>query len=314
MNLECYKYVDGVSLHGWYHEDVIRSALSYKPRSDDIFIVTYPKSGTTWMQYVILSILGGGEVPRTFAEYALASPYLELLGAESVERMPRPGLIKTHLPFHKAPYSPEAKYICAARNVYDVCVSYYYHTRGLTPISVKDVSFATFHDMITAGKLSYGDYFDHVLSWYEHRHHPNVLFFTYEDVKKDPQLWVMNIAEFLGKEYAQALKRDPELLLKVISASSLTNMKQIFTETLSASVLDLLSLPSEKGLKSLQVYRDIWPQIGELHKNEDFVRKGVIGDWKEHFTPELIEKTKAWIERKTMASDVMELWKDIELP
>ncbi|KAH7972084.1 hypothetical protein HPB52_006330 [Rhipicephalus sanguineus] len=268
MNLECYKYVDGVSLHGWYHEDVIRSALSYKPRSDDIFIVTYPKSGTTWMQYVILSILGGGEVPRTFAEYALASPYLELLGAESVERMPRPGLIKTHLPFHKAPYSPEAKYICAARNVYDVCVSYYYHTRGLTPISVKDVSFATFHDMITAGKLSYGDYFDHVLSWYEH----------------------------------------------LISASSLTNMKQIFTETLSASVLDLLSLPSEKGLKSLQVYRDIWPQIGELHKNEDFVRKGVIGDWKEHFTPELIEKTKAWIERKTMASDVMELWKDIELP
>ncbi|KAL3194002.1 hypothetical protein MRX96_001916 [Rhipicephalus microplus] len=314
MNLESYKHVDGVSLHGWYHEDMIRSALSYKPRSDDIFIVTYPKSGTTWMQYVILSILGEGNVPKTFAEYMLTSPHLELFGEDGVEKMPRPGLIKTHLPFHKAPYSPEAKYVCVARNVYDVCVSYYYHTRGLTPISVKDVSFATFHDMFTTGKLSYGDYFDHVLSWYERRDNPNVLFFTYEDVKKDHQLWVLNIAKFLGENYAQAFRKDPELLRKVVNASSLSNMKQIFAGKISASVMNLLNLPSGKALKALQVYRDIWPHMGELHPNEDFVRKGVIGDWKEHFTPELIEKTKAWIERKTTGSDVMQLWKDIELP
>ncbi|KAL1414123.1 hypothetical protein MTO96_000942 [Rhipicephalus appendiculatus] len=82
MDLESYKHVDGVSMHGWYHEEMIRSALSYKPRSDDIFIVTYPKSGTTWMQYVILSILGEGKVPRTFVDYMLTSPHLELLGEE----------------------------------------------------------------------------------------------------------------------------------------------------------------------------------------------------------------------------------------
>ncbi|KAL1414124.1 hypothetical protein MTO96_000943 [Rhipicephalus appendiculatus] len=153
--------------------------------------------------------------------------------------------------------------------------------------------------MFTTGKLSYGDYFDHVLSWYEQRDRPNVMFFTYEDVKKDVQLWVMNIAEFLGEKYAQTLRKDPELLRKVVNASSFTSMKPIFAQKLSASVLDLLSLPSDKALKSLQVYHDIWPQVGELHRNEDFIRKGVIGDWKEHFTPELIEKTKSWIKRKT---------------
>ncbi|XP_065294482.1 sulfotransferase 1E1-like [Dermacentor albipictus] len=314
MNLESYIHVDGLSLHEWFHEDTVRSALSYKPSSDDVFIVTYPKSGTTWTQYVILSILGGGEAPRTYVDYMLNSPYLELMGVEGVERMPRPGLVKTHLPFHKAPYSPEAKYICVARNLYDVCVSYYYHTRALTPKRVKDVSFSRFHKMFTEGRLSYGDYFDHLLSWYEHRDQQNVLFFTYEEMKKNPRLWVLKIAEFLGDKYADMLKNHPETLEKVLDATSLNSMKAVFTEKLTTSVLELLNLPADKALKSLQVYQDIWPQMGEMHVCEGFVRKGVIGDWKEHFTPDLIVKTKAWIRKKTAGSDVMQLWKDIELP
>ncbi|KAL1468730.1 hypothetical protein MTO96_025219 [Rhipicephalus appendiculatus] len=59
------------------------------------------------------------------------STYLDFVGAEGVHSTPRPACLKTHLPFGKLPYSPEAKYIYITRNPYDCCVSFYYHTRSL---------------------------------------------------------------------------------------------------------------------------------------------------------------------------------------
>ncbi|KAH7941232.1 hypothetical protein HPB49_011264 [Dermacentor silvarum] len=170
------------------------------------------------------------------------------MGAEAAEKMARPGVLKTHLPFNKTPYSKNAKYICVARNPYDVCVSFYYHTKGFTPKSVKDVSFATFHELFISGKLSWGDYFDHVLSWYEQRDRTNVLFLTYEQAKKDTALWALKIADFLGKGYGDQLRKEPALLEKVLEVCSLENMRSVFNDSMRYLLQDLLSLPPEKAL------------------------------------------------------------------
>ena len=37
-----------------------------------------------------------------------------------------------------------------------------------------------------ARMVKYGDYFDHVLSWWAHKDDKNVLFIKYEDIKKTP--------------------------------------------------------------------------------------------------------------------------------
>ncbi|KAH6926189.1 hypothetical protein HPB50_015801 [Hyalomma asiaticum] len=314
MDFDSCRDVDGYWIHNFFHEDNIRSALAYKPRQGDLFLVTYPKCGTTWTQYIILSILTDGNPPKTVVDFELASPFMEMMGAELAERAERPGLLKTHLPFSLQPYSAHAKYIYVTRNPYDVCVSYYYHMKGITAKKF-DGSFQRFLKLFIGGKLSCGDYFDHLLSWYEHRNDPNVLFFTYEQMKKDTDLWILKIADFMGDKHGKKLREDPTLLRKVIDTSSLKNMQGIFNEQMPTLIKDLLSLGPDRAVKSLEVYREMFAHHNEpLHSEHGFIRKGIVGDWKAHFTNEQIEDMKAWIARKTAGCDVMDLWKDMDLP
>ncbi|KAL1425329.1 hypothetical protein MTO96_019270 [Rhipicephalus appendiculatus] len=94
-----------------------------------------------------------------------------------------PGAIKTHLPFNRVPYSPQAKYIFVARNPYDCCVSFYHHTRAFPAYRFAEGSFDAFLDAFLRGKVDCGDYFDQLLSWYDHIDDENVLFVTYEKLK-----------------------------------------------------------------------------------------------------------------------------------
>ncbi|KAH9379734.1 hypothetical protein HPB48_019785 [Haemaphysalis longicornis] len=70
--------------------------------------------------------------------------------------------------------------------------------------------------MFVEGEVSYGDYFAHVLPWYEHRKDENVLFLTYENLKKDMPGLILKIADFLDVEtYGDVLRDDPAMLEKV---------------------------------------------------------------------------------------------------
>ena len=45
-----YYEIDGFRISEPFGVERFRSAVRYKPTSDDVFIVTYPKCGTTWLQ------------------------------------------------------------------------------------------------------------------------------------------------------------------------------------------------------------------------------------------------------------------------
>ncbi|KAH6926200.1 hypothetical protein HPB50_015812 [Hyalomma asiaticum] len=213
----------------------------------------------------------------------LASPYLEMMGVDAALRTPKPLALMTHLPFDKLTFSQQAKYIYVARNPYDCCVSFYYFAKGLTPATCRDVSFKKFLQMFLEGKTLYGDYFDHLLSWYDRRDLSNLLFLTYEDVKDDTRQSVLRIAEFLGPQHGHLLNSNDALLQKVLKACSLQNMKEVFGGKPRSGIKDILALPPEEQIKSMEVYRETLHKREETHEGAGLIRKGIVGDWKNHF-------------------------------
>ncbi|GFX99625.1 sulfotransferase 1C2 [Trichonephila clavipes] len=201
QNLPYYQDVDNFRIPGFFSAEAYKSALSYKPRPDDLFIVTYPKCGTTWVQNIVACIFRDGKPFHSALEFFMETPFLEMTGAKIAESMKRPGAIKLHLPHHLTPWSPDSKYIFVARNPKDCCVSFYHHTERTPGYRFQGGEFDDYFELFINGEVDFGDYFDTLLSWYEHRNDPNVLFITYEQLKKDPRTYILKIAEFLGNQY-----------------------------------------------------------------------------------------------------------------
>ncbi|KAL1485193.1 hypothetical protein MTO96_032111 [Rhipicephalus appendiculatus] len=285
------------------------------PRPDDIFIVSYPKCGTTWMQHIVYNILNNRPPPRTLLEQSTAMPFLEKQGSECARLMPRPGAIKTHMPFHLHPYSKQAKYIYITRNPYDCCVSFYYHTKGLPDYRFEDGTFDEFFDMFLDGNVAFGDYFEHVLSWYARRRDDNVLFVTYEDLKRDTAAWTIRIAEFIGKKYAYQLRHNNKMLARLVNNTGIQAMQECVNEVVRKVHEHMKSISEDvKPRWMKRVQETVGDDIKKKPVTADFVRKGVVGDWRNHFTPDQVIRMKRTIAVKTAGSDVMSLWEGIGLP
>uniref|UniRef100_A0A023GI78 Putative tpa exp: sulfotransferase n=1 Tax=Amblyomma triste TaxID=251400 RepID=A0A023GI78_AMBTT len=314
MDESSYRNVEGLWMHEMFHEEAVRSAMKYRPRDGDIFIVSYPKCGTYWTQFIVFNILRRAEPVSNVSEYGVMCPFIDMAGGAAAENPSRSGPIMTHLPVHVLRPESRAKYIYVARNPYDCVVSYYNFFKGFTPKTVGDVSFQKFLDMFLSGKVSYGDYFDQLLPWYNRRDDSNVLFVTYEDIKTDTRAQILKIADFLGEDHGSAMREDAALLENVMRACSIENMKALFTETPLQMVKRVAKAWDQGPSTSSKWLSDIAGGKTEMHGGSAFLRKGIVGDWKNCFEPNQIARMKTWIAKKTQGSDVMELWKSFELP
>lgn len=300
-----YRDVCGLHLSYIFQEPVVREAITYKPKPGDVFVVSFPKSGSTWMQQIVYAIYHDGTRPQNLQDFMAKSPFLELVGLEALENMERPGAIKTHLPFNRVPYSPQAKYIFVARNPYDCCVSFYHHTRAFPAYRFADGSFDTFLEKFLAGKVDCGDYFRQLLSWYDHIDDDNVLFVTYEKLKLHTSEEVIKIADFLEEKYGERLRSRPDILERIFDTISAKTMAAFNDEFRKWTEEAAAMTSSRRGKMDDNVKK---PMTG------DFVRKAIVGDWKNHFNSEQIKRMKETITSKVQGSSVMSLWGDVELP
>ncbi|CAN8032052.1 unnamed protein product [Ixodes persulcatus] len=119
--------------------EILRPALSYQHQPGDVFIVTYPNSGTTWMQCILYQIYTNAAPITSIKDFAEQLPFLERTGGEGLSDLPRPGsAIKTHMLYDRDRVSQKAKYIYIARNPYDVCVSFFNHYKHLPVYQFED--------------------------------------------------------------------------------------------------------------------------------------------------------------------------------
>ncbi len=108
---------------GLYDPDLRRLALD-KIRSDDVFLCSYPKSGNTWVRFIIANLLRPN-VQITFRNIDDVVPAIEKNTAR-VHRLNRRRIMKTHWPlFHRF---PKCVYVC--RDPRDALISYYHYSRN----------------------------------------------------------------------------------------------------------------------------------------------------------------------------------------
>lgn len=198
----------------WIRDYRLRRWL-YVPRPDDIFIATYPRSGTTWMQMILFQLLTDGNM--NFPHIAEFCPWFEASGrsARGFETRPSPRLFKTHMPWRLVPKG--ARYIYVARNGMDMVVSYYHLRRNY---SGYEGTFDEFFEEFLRGKSPHGSWFDHVRGWWERRDDPHVLFLNYEELSADLEACLRRIAAFLGRDVP------PEKLPGIIERCGFAFMKQ----------------------------------------------------------------------------------------
>jgi hypothetical protein len=235
--------------------DAVRIRRSnFRPRPDDIFVVTYPRSGTTWTQMVLYQLTTDGGMD--FAHITQACPWFEraLKTGQELDLMPGPRVFKSHLKYRQIPKGP-CKYIYIAREGKDVAVSYYhFYCSHMGYKGTFDEFFARF----LTGDVSYGSWLRHVEGWWAHRDDANVLFLHYEDLEHDLAASVRRIAGFCGLEVA------PERFDLILDRCSFAFMKS------HESQFDpLLGMMWERGARS-----------------NSHLRKGQAGGWKNHLSRE----------------------------
>jgi len=126
------------------------------------------------------------------------------------------------------PFSPEARYICVVRDPKDMCVSSYHFFRdvGMGPMTPSVKTWVEFS--LTPG-FPFGRWADHLNSYWQVRHHENVLFLTYEEMKADLPRAVRRIADFLrieltADEFADVVRKSGFAYMKQIEKKFETGM------------------------------------------------------------------------------------------
>ena len=266
-----------------YDVKKFEDSLTYEPESGDIFICTYPKCGTTWAQCILYLMLNKGEPLKQGTHICSVIPHLEDDGKAAVQNIPKPRIIKTHLPYHMLPMNKNAKYIFIARNPKDCCVSFYHHTKGFKAYNFADGKFQDYFELFLSGKVDFNDYFDHLLSYLPHINDPNILFLLYEEMKSNVRECIRKIGQFLGGPFSES-SENPDILEKIVQNCEFKTMK---------------ATPS------------LWSNK-RVEGSTGFIRKGEIGDWRNHFTEEQTRKMDEKFKAKFGGTEAEHFWKEYD--
>jgi hypothetical protein len=205
-----------------------RRNLPGNPLLGDIYLVSFPKSGNTWLRFLVANTLKVHYqiqrevsfftieefVPDVHQTLGMNIGYPGIFGSPEVPR-----IIKSH----SAHNSYYRRAILLVRDPRDVMVSYFYHHKRLETIPES----YTLSNFIHHEKYGVKAWKNHTESWFKKTEGQGVQIFRYEDLLNNTQTELDRLMDLLG------IKVEESNLLKAITLSSKENMSNNETKLAS---------------------------------------------------------------------------------
>ncbi len=225
---------------------------------NDVFLASYPRSGSTWTRFVLYEILAGE--PSSFDNVNRGIPEN---GIQWLARPLLPGegrLIKTHEPYRRE--YQRAVYL--VRDMRDVIFSQYSREKEL---GILYDDFDGYLSKFLQGRISgFGAWQKHIDSWLESPlvRRGDLLLLKFEDMRNDMESAIRRMLDFFGVHVR------PEVIRAAIANNSLDRMR--------GKELESKTLHQARG--------------GEEGR---FVRKGSVGGWRERLTDDQLNLIDSFV-------------------
>jgi hypothetical protein len=213
---------------------------------DDSFVVSYPRSGNTWVRFLLANLIS--EEPITFANIEACIPDVYKNTRKQLARLSRPRVLKSHEYFD--PRYNRVIYI--VRDPRDVAVSYYHYQIKLRQL-VNNYPLDRYVSRFVAGDVDlYGSWGNNVASWLATRQNGTAfLLLRYEDFLRNPTQELARLASCLGIQHTR------ERLHRAVERSTAAKMRE------------------------LEIHEsDQWVTTRGSRRDEPFVRSATSGQWR----------------------------------
>ncbi|GAB0093897.1 hypothetical protein DMENIID0001_090880 [Sergentomyia squamirostris] len=266
-----------------YYKSMAEEIENFEVRPDDVWVITYPKCGTTWTQEMVWMICNDLDYEGSKVKLTTRFPYIEVAclfspdvpdmdQIEILKKMPSPRFIKSHLPAHLLPpqiWTVKPKIVYVARNAKDTAISWFHHYVNFQHYKN---SFKNFMEVMLNDMATFSPYHAHIIDFWNMRDEENILFLTYEDMKANHPSVIEKTAKFFGKKFT---KEEVDTLADHLSFAKFSKNPALNMEFVIKHVA-----------KSLNAKM--------LDENFTIARKGVVGSHRDEMTPELIDRFNKW--------------------
>ncbi|KAK3595800.1 hypothetical protein CHS0354_025439 [Potamilus streckersoni] len=240
------------------HQELLSNLPKLKCYDDDVFLCGYGKSGTHWLWEICNKIMYG--TVDTLAESKMKA-MLEARLTKEIDSLPSPRLLNSHLPPAMLPvemFQKKCKILFLVRDPRDVSVSLFHHFK-FCRLEDYNGPWENFLEMFLDGKVPFGRILEYIQLWesflQQNREIP-LLVVHYEDLKQNIVDGIKRVSEFLE------IPLEESLVQKIATNVDFQHLKQN----------EHLIYPEE--MKKI-LFKDAQSSL---------FRKGIVGDWKNHFT------------------------------
>jgi len=228
----------------------------------DTFLVSYPKSGNTWLRFLLAQYMTNQ--PLDFYTIEKVIPDIHENSDRKLLKIKNPRILKSHQTYH----SDYPRVIYIVRDPRDVAISFYYWQKkvGMLAKYGADFSLQDYlkHGFVESEKMGIISWAKHVDSWISHADvlGKHLLIIRYEDIEKEPSNVLRKVIDFVG------FNIDDVVINHAVNWSQADKMRQ-------AEGVTAASIMPDRILKWLNKERI------------PFVRKGKSGQWRDMFDAEL---------------------------